>query len=103
MRWSLAACLIAVGIPSAQSFEPTDPLRLVPKQADVALRIEPGKLVDAVRSLPKLAELAQFPSVREALNSTKRAPLREFHPILRKGLGRHPGRSCSKNWAVVAS
>ncbi|HEY2342845.1 MAG TPA: hypothetical protein VGH90_07445 [Chthoniobacteraceae bacterium] len=87
MRWSFAACLIAVGVTSAQADELTNPFRLIPKQADVALRIEPGKLVDAVRSLPKLAELAQFPSVREALDSTNSRRFVKFVQYYEKELG----------------
>jgi hypothetical protein len=79
--------LIAVGFTSAQADELTNPLRLVPKQADVALRVEPGKLVDAVRSLPKLAELAQFPSVREALDSTNSRRFVKFIQYYEKELG----------------
>ena len=79
MRWPLAACLIAVGISGTRADEFPDPLRFVPKQADVALRVEPGKLVEAIQSIPKLAELAKFPALREGLDSTN---VRRFVKLL---------------------
>ena len=102
MRWSLAACLIAVGLTSAQADELTNPLSLVPKQADVALRVEPGKLVDTVRSLPKLAELAQFPSVREVLDSTNSRRFVKFIQYYEKNSALL-GRNCSRSSPAAAS
>src|SRR5437016_5251443 len=48
-----------------------DPLRLVPRQADFALRVDsPRQLIEAVLATEPLRELAQFTAVREALEST---------------------------------
>ena len=52
MRWSLAACLAALCISPIRADDGPDPLRLVPRQADVALRIELRKLADAIQSVP---------------------------------------------------
>jgi hypothetical protein len=89
MRWPLAACLAVLVSSSLRADDIPDPLRLVPRQADVALRIEPRKLADAVQSVPALAQLRQFPSVRESLDSTNSRRFFKFIAYYEKELG-HP-------------
>lgn len=88
MRWPLVACVAALLGPAGRASPPSDPLRLVPRQADLALRIEPRKLVDAVRSLEALNALARFPAVREALDSTNSRRFAQLLAYYEKELGR---------------
>jgi hypothetical protein len=87
MRWSLAACLAAICISPIRADDVPDPLRLVPRQADVALRIEPRKLADALQSVPALAQLRQFAAVRESLDSTNSRRFLKFIAYYEKELG----------------
>jgi hypothetical protein len=67
----LAALAVVAVLGTARGDEPPDPLRLVPRQADFAVRVDsPRKLVDAVLATEPLRELVQFPAVREALQNT---------------------------------
>ena len=66
----LALVVAAALAATVHAESPPDPLRLVPRQADLALRIEPVRLVNAIQSMPAFRELSQFPAVKEALDST---------------------------------
>jgi hypothetical protein len=69
MRAALLATLVLAAGAHAQ--ETPDPLWLVPRQADVALRVDsPRKLVEAVIATEPVRELTQFAAIREALQST---------------------------------
>ena len=87
MRWLLAVCLAAASVSRVPADEIPDPLRLVPRQADVVLRIEPRQLADAVRSLPALMQLSQFPAVRDALSSTNSQRFAKLIGYYEKELG----------------
>jgi hypothetical protein len=66
----LAALALLAVVGGVRADETPDPLRLIPRQADVTLRIDsPRKLVEAVLATEPLRELDQFTAVREALKS----------------------------------
>src|SRR3954469_4702489 len=86
MRAALLAALTLL----AGAARADDPLRLVPREADVALRVDsPRKLVEAVLATEPLQQLGQFAAVREAFQNTnvrRAAKLLEYYE---KELG-HP-------------
>lgn len=86
MRAALLAALTLL----AGGVRAEDPLRLVPREADVALRVDaPRKLVEAVLATEPLRQLGQFAAVREAFQNTnvrRAAKLLEYYE---KELG-HP-------------
>jgi hypothetical protein len=86
----LALGLLALGLitPVVRADVPPDPLRLIPKQADLVLKIDsPRKLADAVLSVEPLRKLAQFSAVRELLDSTNNRRFRQLIDYYEKELG----------------
>src|SRR5262245_19233198 len=86
----LALALLALGVNTqpARADGPPDPLRLIPKQADLVLKIDsPLKLADAVTSVAPLRQLAQFAPVRELLDSTNSRRFRQLIDYYEKELG----------------
>jgi hypothetical protein len=86
----LALALLALGLLNqiARADGPPDPLRLIPKQADLVLKIDsPRKLADAVASVEPLRQLAQFAAVRELLDSTNNRRFRQLIDYYEKELG----------------
>jgi hypothetical protein len=87
MRALLAACLVAVGASAGAATESPNPLRLIPIDTDVTLRIEPRNLADAIQSVPALRQLLEFDAVREALASTNAQRFLSFVAYYEKKLG----------------
>ena len=86
----LAGALLALGLvsPFARADGPPDPLRLIPKQADLVLKVDsPRKLLDAITSVEPLRQLSQFTAVREALDSTNFRRFRQLIDYYEKELG----------------
>src|SRR5438067_1181086 len=88
--YRLALALVALGLYTqpARADGPPDPLRLIPKQADLVLKIDsPRKLADAVASVEPLRKLSQFAAVRELLDSTNSRRFRQLIDYYEKELG----------------
>lgn len=88
MRWLLVAGLAILISSKAHCGESANPLRLVPRQTDVVLRIEPRRLAEAVLSLDALKTWIQFPAVRDALDSTNSRRFRQLIAYYERELGR---------------
>jgi hypothetical protein len=89
--YCLAVALLAIGpctpVVVADGNSP-DPLRLIPKQADLVLKVDsPRMLADAIASVEPLRQLAQFAPVREALDSTNFRRFRQLIDYYEKELG----------------
>src|SRR5882672_2021447 len=66
----LAGCLITLSVAAAARAEPPHPLRLVPPEANLVIRIEqPRKLVETLTQLPAVQALRHLPFAREQLES----------------------------------
>ncbi len=77
--------LLFVGPLSAAT---SDPLRLVPDQADLVITVErPGRIIDAVYSSNVLAQLRAFPAVREFYDSTNARRGEQLLAFVEKQLG----------------
>lgn len=87
MRALLAAVLVAASVTAAAANERSNPLRLIPIENDLTLRVEPRKLADAIQSLPALKQLTEFDAVREALQSTNAKRFLSFVAYYEKELG----------------
>src|SRR5262249_52380802 len=86
MRRLLAACVVLALISAARAAD--DPLRLVPRQADLALRVDsPRKLVEAVLATDAVRELGQFAAVREAFQTTGARRVANLIAYYEKDLG----------------
>src|SRR5262245_9501144 len=88
--YRLAVALLALGLNTnvLHADGPPDPLRLVPKQADLVLTIDaPRKLADAIASVEPLRQLAQFSAVRELLDSTNSRRFRQLIDYYEKEVG----------------
>src|SRR3954469_10178069 len=82
------AVLAVVLAGTARGDDTPDPLRLVPRQADLALRVDaPRKLVEAVLATEPFRELGQFTAVREALQSTNARRAAKLLTYYEKELG----------------
>lgn len=66
--------------PTARAEAPRSPLRLIPAQADLLLQVkQPRRLAETITRLEALAQLRQFPNVKEFFDST---PARRFRQML---------------------
>jgi hypothetical protein len=83
------SCLLLAGSASvARADAPTDPLRLVPAQADVLLKIEnPRQLVDTFMALAAFKQALQLEAVREYYDSTNVRRFFQFLAYFEKRLG----------------
>ncbi|HEV3258751.1 MAG TPA: hypothetical protein VG013_17910 [Gemmataceae bacterium] len=84
LGWSigawLAALLLAGGEAPARADAPPDPLRLVPKEADLVVAVpQPRRLVEAFTTLDVIKQLQQFDQVRELVDSTT---YRRFYQLI---------------------
>lgn len=87
IAWLAALALVGAGRP-ALADETTDPLRLVPVQADVVVKIEnPRQLAEAVYELDALKELQKFDAVKEFYNSTNVKRFNQLVDFYEKKLG----------------
>jgi hypothetical protein len=85
--WIVPLCL-TTALGAARAEPPPDPLRLVPRQADLALRVDsPRKLVEAVIATAPLHELGQLAAIREALQSTNVRRLQQLIGYYEQELG----------------
>jgi hypothetical protein len=67
----LAVLAIFGALGTARADDTPDPLRFVPRQADLVLRVDsPRKLVEAVFDTQPLRQLGEFAAVREAFQNT---------------------------------
>jgi hypothetical protein len=83
-----AAVLVLLAATAARAESPPDPLRLVPRDADLVLRVDsPRRLVEAVLATEPLRELKQFAAVREALASPNVRRLQKLLAYYEKELG----------------
>jgi hypothetical protein len=84
----LTAALALLVVTTARADNPPDPLRLVPRQADLVLRVEsPRKLVESIQTVEPLRELRQFTAVRELLASTNVRRLEKILAYYEQELG----------------
>ncbi len=80
--------IAALFLVAASASAADDPLRLVPKQADFALRVDsPRQLIERVGALEPLRALTRFSAVRESLESTNTRRARQFLAYYEKELG----------------
>ena len=89
MRGLLAALVVTVCTTTTWAGDSTDPLRLVPRQADLALRIEPRRLVESILSIEAVQSFLKFPAVQEGLDSTNGRRFQALIAYYEKQLG-HP-------------
>jgi hypothetical protein len=79
-RSSLACVLLLGAVVSSRADQQSDPLRLVPNQADFIVKIEqPRRLLDSVMAIEAVQQLQQFQVVRELYDSTN---YRRFQQLL---------------------
>jgi hypothetical protein len=84
----VAALALTVLPLAARADSPPDPLRLIPMQADLVLKVEsPRGLVDAVTAIGPLRQLVQFGAVQELLSSTNVRRARQLIAYYEKELG----------------
>jgi hypothetical protein len=82
------ACLCLVWTAVARADTPPDPLRLVPREADLFLEVkDPRHLLDTVRALPMLEEWYDLQPVREYRDSTNARLFRQLVAYFEKELG----------------
>lgn len=82
----LVLSLICAGVVRAET--PADPLRLIPKEADLAIKIErPGQLVHTVLGLDAFKKLQQLDAVRELYDSTNYRRALQMLAYFEKELG----------------
>ncbi len=73
---------------SARSEPPPDPLRLIPEQADLMVKIEqPRRLVEAALNSDIVKQLQKIDAVRELYNSSNARQLYQFLAYFEKQLG----------------
>ncbi|MFN4260146.1 MAG: DUF3352 domain-containing protein [Gemmataceae bacterium] len=85
---AVGVCWLLLGTGPARAETPVDPLRLIPEQADLFLKIEkPQQLVEAVTGLELFQQLQQFAAVRELYDSTNARRFYQLVDYFEKELG----------------
>src|SRR5262245_65889150 len=81
----LAACLGLLLTAAARAEAPPDPLRLVPDQADVAIKVEkPRQLAEPVTANDLLKQLQTLDPAKELLDSTTNRRSYQLHAHLER-------------------
>lgn len=83
-----ATCIVLSGLGIPARAETPDPLRLMPKQADLIVKIDsPQRLMQAVTTFGPLHQLLKFDAVRDGLDSTNSRRFFHFVEYVEKSLG----------------
>ena len=70
-RFLIPSLIVAILASTARAEKPPDPLRLVPEEADLVVKIEsPRKLIETGLSLDPVKQLFQLEAVQEVYDST---------------------------------
>ena len=87
----VAPCVLAFAVATSAVAAPPDPLRLVPKEATLVLKIDkPRALVEAFTTLDVYADYTALPQVREVFEST---PAKRFFQMVK-----HAETKLGKPW-----
>src|SRR6266851_2187073 len=71
MRYSIVVLILGVFATASRAYPPPDPLRLVPEEADLFLKIErPRKLLETGLNLDAFKQLRELEAVQEIYDST---------------------------------
>jgi hypothetical protein len=82
------ACLAFVPPAAVRADTPADPLQLIPKQADLVVKVEqPRRVLEGLTQLELLKQLQAFANVREFLDSTTYRRFYQFVAYMEKQLG----------------
>src|SRR5437867_12359321 len=80
LRYSLVALILVLLVRSTRADAPPDPLRLVPEEADLFVKIErPRKLIETGLGLDAFKQLLQLEAIQEFYDSTN---FRLFHQLI---------------------
>ncbi len=84
----LSCFVLLTTLNSVRADAPTDPLRLIPDQADLVVKIErPQHLIETILSLDQFKQLQDFEPVRELYESTDFRRFQQLLSYLEKQLG----------------
>lgn len=89
-RWMVGFVVVLLGVaaPPVRAESPPDPLRLIPEQADLFVKIDnPRRLIEVARNLDLLKQLQQFQVVQEYNHSTNQRRFLQFVAYFEKELG----------------
>src|SRR6266851_2356419 len=87
-RYSFVVLILSIFVTASRAYPPPDPLRLVPEEADLFLKIErPRKLVETGLNLDTFKQLRELEAVQEVYDSTNFRRLYQLVGYYEKELG----------------